>query len=233
MQITWLGHSAFRLEIGEAVVLIDPFLTGNSVFTGSVEAAQERCTHIVITHGHDDHVGDAPEIAKATGAQVVANFETCMWLSEAFGIENINPGNTGGTADCGPFRLSFVRADHSSGTVRDGKSIYLGNPLGVVIAAEGQPTLYHMGDTAIFSDMELINELHKPEIGIVPIGDRFAMGARTAALACNRYFSFRTIIPCHYRTFPILDQSADAFLDEMGPGRDAVVVPEPMIPFEA
>jgi len=89
-----------------------------------------------------------------------------------------------------------------------------------------------MGDTDIFSDMALINELYRPDIGIVPIGDRFTMGARTAALACSRYFSFKTIIPCHYRTFPIIDQSADRFLDEMGSGRDAVVVPEPMIPFE-
>ncbi|MEW5424981.1 metal-dependent hydrolase [Amorphus sp. 3PC139-8] len=232
MQITWLGHSAFRVEMGEAVVLIDPFLNGNSLFTGSVEAAQEGCTHVVLTHGHDDHLGDTPEIAKATGAQVVANFELCMWLSEVYGIENINPGNTGGTVDCGPFKLTFVRADHSSGIRRDGQSVYFGNPLGVILTADGQPTLYHMGDTDIFSDMALINELYQPEIGIVPIGDRFTMGARTAALACTRFFSFKKVIPCHYKTFPIIDQSADAFLDAMGSARDTVVVPEPMIPFE-
>ncbi|WP_018698970.1 metal-dependent hydrolase [Amorphus coralli] len=233
MQITWLGHSAFRIEMGEAVVLIDPFLTGNSVFTGTVEAARERVTHIVLTHGHDDHLGDTPEIAKATGAQVVANFELCMWLQEVHGIENINPGNTGGTVDAGPFKITFVRADHSSGVRRDGQSVYFGNPLGVILTAEGQPTLYHMGDTDIFSDMALINELYQPEIGIVPIGDRFTMGARTAALACTRFFSFKTIIPCHYKTFPIIDQSADAFLQEMGSGAKVVRVPEPMVPFEA
>ncbi|MDQ0317005.1 metal-dependent hydrolase [Amorphus orientalis] len=233
MQITWLGHSAFRVELGEAVILIDPFLTGNSVFTGTVEAAQERCTHIVLTHGHDDHLGDTVDIAKATGAQVVANFEICMWLSEVHGIENINPGNTGGTVDCGAFNVTFVRADHSSGVRRDGASVYFGNPLGVILTAEGQPTLYHMGDTDIFSDMALINELYQPDIGIVPIGDRFTMGARTAALACTRYFGFKTVIPCHYKTFPIIDQSADGFLREMGQNSGRVKVPEPMVPFEA
>ena len=138
-----------------------------------------------------------------------------MWLSGQ-GLENINPGNSGGTVNCGAFKLTFTVANHSSGTSQDGKSIYLGNPNGMVFEADGQPTLYHMGDTNMFSDMALIHEFHAPDIGIVPIGDRFTMGARQAAIACTRYFDFKTIIPCHFATFPIIDQTADAFVAALG-----------------
>ena len=233
MKITYLGHSAFRIDAGDASILIDPFLTGNPAWQGGWEGPAERVTHVLLTHGHNDHIGDAAAILKKTGAMLVANFEICMFLvGQGVSGDRINPGNTGGTVDCGPFTVSFVRADHSSGIRRDGQSVYFGNPLGVILKAQGQPTLYHMGDTDIFSDMGLINELYQPEIGIVPIGDRFTMGARSAAIACNRYFNFRKIIPCHYKTFPIIDQSADAFLREMGENSGKVVVAEPMIPFE-
>ncbi|MCB1493221.1 MAG: metal-dependent hydrolase [Rhodobiaceae bacterium] len=215
MKITWFGHSAFRVEIPGAVILIDPFLSGNPVFDGDVMDAAAGCTHVALTHGHDDHVGDTLAICKATGAQLISNFEVCMWLSGQ-GLENINPGNSGGTVNCGAFKLTFTVANHSSGTSQDGKSIYLGNPNGMVFEADGQPTLYHMGDTNMFSDMALIHEFHAPDIGIVPIGDRFTMGARQAAIACTRYFDFKTIIPCHFATFPIIDQTADAFVAALG-----------------
>jgi len=213
MKITRLGHSAFRIETGGSVILIDPFLSGCPTFNGTVEEASAGCTHVVLTHGHDDHVGDTVDICKATGAKLVAIFEICMWLNGK-GVENIDPTNTGGTVDQGDFTVSFVNALHSSGTLADGQSVYLGNPCGVIIKAEGR-AVYHMGDTDIFGDMALINEIYRPDIGIVPIGDRFTMGAKTAAMACKRYFEFKTIIPCHYGTFPIIDQSADAFVAEM------------------
>jgi len=225
MKLTWLGHSAFRAEINDAVVLIDPFLSGSPTFNGTVEAASAGCTHVALTHGHDDHVGDAVDICKATGAQLIANFEICMWLG-AKGVENINPGNSGGTVDCGDFALTFTVANHSSGTIIDGETVYLGNPHGLIFEAEGQPTLYHMGDTNMFGDMALIHEFHRPDVAIVPIGDRFTMGATQAAIACRRFFDFSTIIPCHYGTFAIIDPDAEKFLVEMDEDADKVKVPE-------
>ena len=226
MRIAWLGHSGFRIETGKSVVLVDPFLTGNGRFEGSGASKDDvtkGATHVVLSHGHDDHVGDTADICKKTGATLIAIFEICMYLNGK-GVEKIDPGNTGGTIHHNDFSVTFTPAWHSSGTTSDGKSIYLGNPCGLAIAAKEGKTVYHMGDTAIFSDMGLINELYRPEIGMVPIGDRFTMGAKTAALACKKYFDFKTVIPIHYGTFPILDQTADKFVAEMK-GQN-VVVPE-------
>jgi L-ascorbate metabolism protein UlaG (beta-lactamase superfamily) len=229
MQLTWFGHSAFRAEPKGARILIDPFLS-NPTFTGDKRAAAAGCTHVLLTHGHDDHIGDSVEICKETGAQLVSSFEVCMWL-KGQGVETINPGNHGGTIDCGGFTVSFVNAFHSSSTMKDGVPVYLGNPMGLIVKAAEEPTLYHMGDTEIFGDMALINEIHRPAIGIVPIGDRFTMGAETAAIACRRFFDFRTIVPCHYGTFPMIDSDADKFLAEMGDQAGKVIVPERGKPF--
>ena len=203
MKLTWYGHSAFRVEAGEARILIDPFLSGNPSWGSGWEEAAEGVTHVLLTHGHNDHVGDAEAILKQTGATLVANFEICMFLvGKGVDQGKINPGNTGGTVDCGGFTVTFVQALHSSSFSGDGgQNTYLGNPLGLVLHfADGQ-SLYHMGDTDIFSDMALINELHRPKVGIVPIGDRFTMGGAVAALACRRFFDFDTVIPAHYATF--------------------------------
>ena len=228
MKLTWFGHSAFRLEFGQTVLLIDPFLSGNPKYSGSMEQAARGCTHIALTHGHDDHVGDTVEIAKLTGAKVIAVYELALWLHDQ-GVEQFEPANTGGTLDLGDFQISFVEARHSSSTIVEGRPVYLGNPCGVVIQTPEQ-TLYHMGDTEIFADMALINKIYAPQIGIVPIGDRFTMGARTAALACRSYFDFKTVIPCHYGTFPIIDQSPDKFIAEMA--GQTVLVPEIGAPVE-
>jgi L-ascorbate metabolism protein UlaG (beta-lactamase superfamily) len=214
MKITWLGHSAFRIDLDDAHILIDPFLSGNPKFEGSVDEASAGITHIVLTHGHDDHIGDAPEIAKKTGAQIVSNFEICMYLNEQ-GVENINPGNTGGRIDCGAFAVALTPALHSASTMIDGKPVYLGNPNGAVVLPQHGPRVYHFGDTAIFGDMALIRELYQPEIGLIPVGDRFTMDGATAALAARRYFDFRHVIPMHYGTFPIIDQTPDAFVAAM------------------
>jgi L-ascorbate metabolism protein UlaG (beta-lactamase superfamily) len=223
MQITWFGHSAFRLDFAGHAVLIDPFFTGNPAFVSDRQAAIKGVTHIVLTHG--DHVGDALQISEATGAPVITNYDLCMWLAGK-GLKKFDPMNTGGTTDQGGFTVSLVRADHSSGDIADGMPIYLGNPCGVIVKAAGEPTVYHMGDTDIFSDMGLIAEIHAPKVVMVPIGDRFTMSPKTAALAIKRFFKLDTVIPCHYGSFPIIEPNADKFVAEMKGHATAVVVPD-------
>jgi L-ascorbate metabolism protein UlaG (beta-lactamase superfamily) len=232
MRITWFGHSCFRIDTGRSSILIDPFLTGNATFEDAnvpFRQVVKGVTHVALTHGHEDHSGDTVRVCKETGAPLIAVHELATYLA-AQGIEKIDPGNTGGTLHHEDFGLTFVPAWHSASHMVDGRPVYLGACCGLVIEPRDGKTVYHMGDTAIFSDMALINELHKPKIGFVPIGDRFTMGARTAALACKRYFQFETIVPCHYGTFPILDQSADKFIAEMQGAN--VVVPKVGEPFE-
>ncbi len=223
MKLTWFGHSTFRLEMGSSIVMIDPFLTGNPTFeaTGqSPEDASAGATHVVLSHGHDDHVGDTVAIAKRTGAKLVAPYELAVYLNGQ-GVETIDPANPGGTLDQGDFDVSFTNAFHSSSTMIDGKPVYLGVACGLVFRA-GDKSLYHMGDTEIFAGMELVNEVFAPQVGLVPIGDRFTMGAKTAALACSKYFQFKTVIPMHYGTFPIIDPSPDKFIAEAS-GQNVVV----------
>jgi L-ascorbate metabolism protein UlaG (beta-lactamase superfamily) len=230
MQITWYGHSAFRLDFAGHAVLIDPFFTGNPAFVSDKAAAAKGVTHIVLTHGHSDHVGDALAIAKSNGATVTANYDLGMWLVSK-GLEKLNPMNTGGTTDLGGFTVTLVRADHSSGDMADGVPIYLGNPCGAIIKAPGEPAVYHLGDTDIFSDMALIAEIHEPRIAMVPIGDRFTMSPKTAAMAVKRYFKLDAVIPCHYGSFPIIEATADKFVAEMTGQSTKVIVPEKGKPF--
>lgn len=229
MKLTWLGHAAFRIETGKSTILIDPFLNGNPSFKGlDPKEATKGVTHILLTHGHADHLGDTPAIARETGAVVLANADLASWLGKNRGLDRLEAGNTGGTISLGDFSATFVDAKHSSAFVtEDGVSHSLGNANGLVLHFADEPTLLHMGDTDIFSDMQLINELHRPEIGIVPIGDRFTMGGAVAALACKRFFSFSSIFPCHYGSFPIIDQTPDTFIEAMDSDRGIVAVPKP------
>ncbi|MBV9753612.1 MAG: metal-dependent hydrolase [Hyphomicrobiales bacterium] len=244
MKITWFGHSNFRLDFGGKVVLIDPFFTGNPMFKGDRDSATKGATHILVTHGHADHIGDTVAIADKTDAMVITNYELANWLA-AGGVKKYDPMNTGGTIDAGGFSVTLTRAYHSAAESAkglralggedvsklpdDGISIPLGHPNGIVVQTKGEPTVYHMGDTDIFSDMALIAELYRPEIAMVPIGDRFTMGARSAALSLHRFVHPRLAIPCHYGTFPILDQSADRFIEIMASHGDHIEVKVPQI----
>jgi len=231
MKLTWYGHSAFRVEFGDTALLIDPFLSGNPTWDGGYEAPAEGIGHVLLTHGHDDHIGDTVAICQRTGATLVSNFEIAGHL-QSLGVENTNPGNHGGTVDCGAFTVTFVNALHSSAREHEGRTVYLGNPNGLIVTPKDGPALYHMGDTGIFGDMALINELYAPAIGIVPIGDRFTMGAREAAHACRNFFDFRTIVPCHFGTFGALDQGPEKFIAAMGDLGGKVALAERGVPFE-
>ncbi len=225
MQLTWFGHSAFRLDLRQTSILIDPFFTGNPAFEGDVAAAAKGVSHIIITHGHGDHVGDALSIAEANDAVVVSNYDLCMHLASK-GLKKFEPMNTGGTVDLGAFSASLVRADHSAGMGEAGVAVPVGNANGAVIKAPGEKTLWHMGDTDIFSDMALIAELHGVEICICPIGDRFTMGAKTAALAMTRFVKPKLAIPCHYGSFPIIARDAAAFVAGLEGSSTQALVPE-------
>lgn len=231
MKLTWYGQSAFRVDLKNTSLLIDPFFTGNPAFEGDVEEISKGIEYIVLTHGHGDHVGDTVEIAKRTGATVLANFDLAQWLGSK-GVENLDPANTGGTLYHDGFSVSYTNAHHSSAMMEEnGVSQCLGNANGIVLQAEGEKTLYHAGDTDIFGDMALINEIYRPRIGIVPIGDRFTMNPETAALACRKFFDFDTVIPCHYASFPILVQEPDRFIKAME-GVAPVTVPQKNMAFE-
>lgn len=212
MRITWYGHSAFRLDYADKTVLIDPFLTGNPSFGGKPQEVFAGVTHCVITHGHSDHTGDVMELAAVSGPTIFANYEICVWLSGK-GIahsERLQPMNTGGGVSVDGIRVSLVRADHSSS--QDG--VPLGNANGAIIEVPGQPTVWHMGDTDVFSDMRLICDLYRPAIAIVPIGDRFTMGPDKAAFAIKTLLpGVEHVIPCHYATFAgMLEPDASRFV---------------------
>lgn len=168
MQLTWFGHSAFRLDLPGASVLIDPFFTGNPAFEGDAAAAAKDVSHIVVTHGHGDHVGDSLAIAAANNATVITNYDLCMHLASK-GLKAFQPMNTGGTVDLGAFSVTLTRADHSAGMGEAGVTVPVGSANGAIVKAPGEKTLWHMGDTDIFSDMALLAEhprrrdLHLPD----------------------------------------------------------------------
>ncbi len=234
MKLTFFGHSAFRLEFNGAVVLIDPFFTGNPLFPGTVEAASAGATHVLLTHGHADHVGDAVAICKATGARLVTNYDLAMFLARQ-GLTNMDPMNSGGETDQGAFSVAMTIAFHSSAEVdENGVSQSLGHPTGLVVLPKdaAEPAVYHAGDTAVFSDMALIDEFYRPKVAILPVGDRFTMGPKHAALAVQRFLpSVETAIPCHFGTFGLLLPDASGFVAAMAGAKAKVVVPPLGTPF--
>ncbi len=212
MKITWLGHAGFRIETRAQVLLIDPWLRGNPAFDEArFDDAVAGATHILITHGHGDHASTAVEIARVTKAPVVGIYDWINWISSGDeGPEGIGM-NKGGTIQAGDVRITMVNAVHSSSVSgAGGHPVYAGAEAGFVIA-DGSKTLYVAGDTDVTMDMQLVQELHAPSHAILPIGGHFTMDAERAAFAAKKFFELEGVIPCHYKTFPLLAQSADAF----------------------
>lgn len=208
MKITWLGHSGFRIDIAGETLLIDPFLTGNPMFPAERrDEATAGVTHILLSHGHGDHVGDAMDIAKSGNIPMSGMVELMGWLASK-GVENTQGFNKGGTISIGDVQVTMVHAVHSSSHPEGG---YAGGESGFMIQGEGQ-TIYFSGDTDVMADMAIFNDLHKPDIGILCAGGYYTMDMRRAAYAAEKFFEFKTLIPCHYKTFPVLAQSADELI---------------------
>lgn len=200
VEITWLGHNCWSIKHGEHWLLTDPFL--NDSPTAPVKAAEVSPTHILISHGHGDHVGDTVEIAKRTGATVISNYEICTWLA-AQGVKNTVGGNLGGWSTHPWGSVQSTLAWHSS-QLPDGS--YGGNPGGFLIKIDGKK-LYFACDTALFSDMQLIGAAGL-DLAVLPIGDLFTMGPDDA-LQAVKWLKPKQALPCHYNTWPPIAQNVD------------------------
>ena len=201
-KLTWLGHSAFRITTPSgSVILIDPWVLSNPM-TPALDKNFERIDVMLVTHGHFDHIADAVALGKQFKPQVVGIFETCGWL-ESKGVPNTNPMNKGGTQKVGEIEITMVNAIHSCGIQDGDQVIYGGEACGYIVRLPGGLTIYHAGDTAVFGDMKIIGDLYAPQLALLPIGDRFTMGPREAALAV-RLLNVQHVVPMHYGTFPVL-----------------------------
>jgi len=207
VEITWLGHATFqfRLESGEVLVM-DPWVDGNPKYPPQHKF--ERIDAILVSHAHFDHIHDAVPLAQKFKPKVIAIYETCVWLTSK-GVENCSGMNKGGTQEvCGGVKATMTHAVHSCG-IQDGDQIlYGGEAAGYVLHFPDHRTLYFAGDTTVFSDMQLIEKLYRPDLACLPIGDFYTMGPREAALAC-RLLNAAKVIPMHFGTFPALTGRPD------------------------
>lgn len=218
-KLTWLSHSAFLIETQSTKILIDPFISGNPL--SPVDAGQVEADYILVSHGHGDHIGDTIEIAKRTGATVVANFEICNWL-ETQGIEKVHPQHIGGGFTYPWGRVKLTIAHHGS-QLPDGS--YGGNPCGFLLSIEGK-NIYHACDTGLFYDMKLIGE-EGIDVAILPIGDNFTMGPDDALRAVS-LIEPKIAIPIHYDTFDLIKQDPHAWAKRVSKaGSTEVKVLEP------
>jgi L-ascorbate metabolism protein UlaG (beta-lactamase superfamily) len=216
MDIRFLGHACFELSEGDTRVLIDPFLTGNP--KAAVEAGDVDPTHVFLTHGHSDHYGDVIDIAKRTGAQCVAIVELAGELSEN-GVENVADPNLGGTVEFDGGWVRLVPAWHTS-TTPNGT---VNTPAGLVINLGGK-TVYHLGDTALFSDLRLVAERDQIDVALMCIGGHYTMDRHDGVKAAELVGASQ-VVPCHYDTFPPIETDAEAFKSEVSASEVVILQP--------
>jgi len=211
---TYLGHATVRCDLPDGeVVLIDPWVAQNPSCPKELHEL-DRIDAMLITHGHDDHMADAVELAKKhRPKKVVATYEIGLWL-EGKGVENVSPMNVGGSQEVLGLKVTQVRADHTSSISDGGRMLPGGDPTGFVVRLPGGYTFYHAGDTALFSDMQLLAELYRPQLAFLPIGDHFTMDPHQAALAC-KFLEVRQVVPIHWGTFPALTGTPEQLEQEL------------------
>jgi L-ascorbate metabolism protein UlaG (beta-lactamase superfamily) len=210
LEITYYGHSVVLVETNGKRVIIDPFITGNSLCP--ISADELHVDVIILSHGHNDHVGDTVALAKANDALVIAPYELATYLGWQ-GVKT-HPMHIGGSFSFDFGQVKLTQAFHGSSYVEnDEKIIYTGMPSGILLTAEDK-TIYHAGDTALFSDMKLIGELANIKIAFLPIGDNFTMGPDDAAIAAS-WLQADTVIPMHFNTFPVIEQDPSKFIEKV------------------
>jgi L-ascorbate metabolism protein UlaG (beta-lactamase superfamily) len=225
MRLTYFGHSCFLVETSQARLIIDPYLNANS--KSKVKARDVKCDFILVSHGHDDHTGDALEIAKNCNATIIANYEIAEYFA-AKGAKThaMNPGG----ARVFPFgKVKLTLAHHTSSLEAGLNPIYLGAPCGFLICADGK-VLYHAGDTALFLDMQLIGRAGI-DVAMLPIGDNFTMGPDDAITAID-FLKPKVTVPMHYNTWPVIEQDAKAFAAQAAQHAQTVRVMEMEESFE-
>ena len=205
-KLTYLGHSAFQVEGSGGRIVIDPFLTGNP--NASAAPEEIKVDHVLLTHGHGDHIGDGVAIAKANDATIVAPFELAGYCEQQGA--KVHPMHIGGAREFPFGRVKLTIAHHGS-AAPDGT--YTGNPCGFLITMDGR-TLYHPGDTGLFLDMKLIGEMNDIDVAVLPIGDNFTMGIDDAVKA-TEFLQPGVVIPMHYKTFDVIDVEPQDFVDRV------------------
>ena len=201
-RITWLGHATVLVQTPKGTnILIDPFIANNPKYPKSFELPA-KIHYILLTHGHGDHISDAAPAAKKHGSTVVAIYELADYIARK-GVEQTTGINHGGTVQLDDVAATLVDARHSSGAEDEKGVHYVGIAGGFVLEVAGGPVLYHAGDTCVFGDMQLIRELHKPQIAMLPVGGHYTMGPKEAAVAC-RLLEPDVVLPIHWGTFPPL-----------------------------
>lgn len=217
MKITYNGHSCFTLDGKNGSVIIDPFLNGNPL--ARIKPAEVKVSAVLVSHGHGDHLGDAIEISRSNKAPIISTFELVNYCNEK-GASTGHPLHIGGSNKFPFGRVKLTMALHGS-TTNDGTAV--GNPCGFVIEMD-EKTIYHAGDTGIFSDMTLIGEINAIDLALLPIGDNFTMGIEDAARAA-RMLKAKRVVPMHYNTFDIIRQNPEEFKRALdGSGIDVTIL---------